>query len=161
MVHLVRGCAHFSLQHGVQLSGFHPLSLPPAPQVKGEGKRPSEVYPQGSESWPSSTPPLGFSLLQRALSGANSSKPPRSPDAFSFGGGESGGGVSCVCPVGNTKKCPQILYSGSKSAQEVEVSHCSVLTECRPAVRPASPLEHRPRLFLMLSRWIKVGLGFT
>ena len=55
-----------------------------------------------------------------------------------------------------------------KITQEVEVSHCSVLTECRPAVRPASLLEHRPRLFLMLSLgggptgwWIKVGLGFT
>ena len=118
---------------------------------KGKERDQLHMHPQGSESWPSSTPPLGFSLLQRALSGANSSEPARSPDAFSFGGGESGGGVSCVCPVGNTKTCPQISYSASKSAQEFGVSQCSVLTECRPAARPASALQHRPRLFLVLS----------
>ena len=116
------------------------------------------VYPRGSGSWPSSTPLLGFCLLQRASRGANSSKPAISRDAFNFGGGgESGGGVFCVCPVGNTKKCPQILYSGSKSAQEVEVSHCFVRNECRPALRPASPLAHGPRLLPNVSPVLVAG----
>lgn len=75
--------------------------------------------------------------------------------------------------MGNTKKCPQILYSGSKSAQKVEVSHCFVLNECRPALRPTSPREHGPcllpdvspvldgRLIPATRMWIKVELGFT
>lgn len=90
-----------------------------------------------------------------------------------WGGGESGGGVFCVCPVGNTKKCPQVLYSGSESAQEVEVSHSFVLNECRPVVRPTSLLEQRPcllpavspvldgRLIPATRLWIKVELGFA
>ena len=41
LVHFVQGCARFSLGQGVRSSGFYPLSLPPAPQVKGEGKRSS------------------------------------------------------------------------------------------------------------------------